>query len=295
MKSKSTQSIIFPFIFLFLIVFTRAVFSQDFELWGLTQLGGEHKSGTIFKTNIEGENHEVVHPFYSVNCGNPWESLCEANNGKLYGLASSSYNNTNGAIFEYDPVLDTITIKCWFDGASTGYEPVGDLCLASNGLLYGMTSRGGLYDKGILFSYNPESDDFVKILDFSGEENGGYPTGSLIESDEEVLIGMTAIGGIYNNGVIFSINIITNSFSKHFDFETSSTGGNPNGKLLKYENNIYYGLAASGGQGSFGTLFRFDFSLELIEVKHHFYGSDGRTPKASLIKATNGKLYGTTE
>ena len=56
----------------------------------MTQKGGEFNTGTIFKTDGDGNNLQVVLSFPAINSGSiPMGKLCEANQGKLYGMNST--------------------------------------------------------------------------------------------------------------------------------------------------------------------------------------------------------------
>ncbi len=46
------------------MLFSLTLRSQSTELWGMTTNGGDFYSGTIFKTDANGNNHTVEHSFY---------------------------------------------------------------------------------------------------------------------------------------------------------------------------------------------------------------------------------------
>ena len=87
-----------------------------------------------------------------------------------------------------------------------GWEP-GTLTKASNGKLYGTTVSGGLvqqnmpYGCGILYEYDPETNEFTKLHDFLFENGwimavGANPQGPMIEGSNGKLYGV-ARNGIY--------------------------------------------------------------------------------------------------
>jgi uncharacterized repeat protein (TIGR03803 family) len=68
------------------------------------------------------------------------------------------------------------------------------------------------------------------------------------------------------------------------------------GGLVQATNGDLYGTTADGGAkggGGYGTIFKITPSGRLTTV-HRFDGTDGASPLAGLIQATNGDLYGTT-
>ncbi len=66
--------------------------------------------------------------------------------------------------------------------------------------------------------------------------------------------------------------------------------------LCHAQNPILWGVnPVGGGVGNDGSIFRADTSGITTDEHNFGYGSDGRNPLGSLIKATNGLLYGLTE
>ena len=59
-----------------------------------------------------------------------------------------------------------------FDNTN-GANPYGSLMQASDGKLYGMTSYGGSGSYGVIFSYDPSSSTYTKLMDFDGT-NGAF-------------------------------------------------------------------------------------------------------------------------
>lgn len=115
-----------------------------------------------------------------------------------------------GSIYEYDYITNTFTIKFDMNG-SNGIYPYGSLIKASNNKLYGMNSGGGAYGKGVLFEYDYLTGIFTKLMDFDGI-NGAGGIGSLMQSSNGKLYGMTLEGGVSNKGVIFEYDYIINNY-----------------------------------------------------------------------------------
>jgi len=66
--------------------------------------------------------------------------------------------------------------------------------------------------------------------------------------------------------------------------------------LVLATNGDLYGTASSGGANEDGTVFNFRIAdgTPTLTTLHSFDGTDGATPVAGLVQATNGDLYGTT-
>ena len=114
----------------------------------------------------------------------PDGGLTQAADGNLYGLTEEGGANSVGVIFQFNPITDVYTKKIDFDGfsAGNGGYPRGDLLLASNGKLYGMTSAGGVNGYGTVFEYNSTNDAFVTTLDFNITNGMSPQYSSLIET-----------------------------------------------------------------------------------------------------------------
>ncbi|MFH2096571.1 MAG: choice-of-anchor tandem repeat GloVer-containing protein, partial [Bacteroidota bacterium] len=251
------------------------------ELWGMTQLGGDFSGGVIFKTENDGENQEIVFSFNS-NCGsNPqYTKLCEASNGKLYGMTQWGGTYDMGVIFEYDIYTHKYSRLFDFDGVVSGKYPDGSLCLASNGKLYGMTSGGGVNDLGVLFEYDISSGIFMKKVDFDGTNNGANPHGSLIEASNGKLYGMTYYGGSSNKGVLFEFSPGSGTYTKKIDFNGTNCGSYPYGSLAKGPGSFLYGMTSSGGQNGKGVIFYFYYTNSSYAIKVNFNGaSNGSKPR----------------
>ncbi|OYT12521.1 MAG: hypothetical protein B6I18_00005 [Bacteroidetes bacterium 4572_112] len=221
------------------------------------------------------------------------EGIMQASNGKYYGGFSyikpgDTYANSDGTFVEYDAATHTIDRKFNFSDPINGLQPEGDLLMASNGKFYGMTSKGGAYNKGVVFEFNPSNDSFIKKFDL--DSLSGYePKGGLMEASNGKLYGLTYRGGDNSFGTIFEIDTNTWALTKKADF-SNATGIKPMGKMVEAWDGKLYGLTSNNG----GTVFQFDITTSILTNKHSFTYNDGTYPQGSLSLADNGKLYGLT-
>ncbi|MGZ4049072.1 MAG: choice-of-anchor tandem repeat GloVer-containing protein, partial [Bacteroidia bacterium] len=171
--------------------------------------------------------------FDYVNGGNPYGSLVQAADGKLYGVTSAGgkgyiiREDTTGAgvIFSIDPSKFIYKKLREFDYYNDGGYAYGSLIKATDGKLYGMTNSGGMNNAGVIFSFDPTQSTFNKLNDFDGI-NGASPYGNLMQAGDGKLYGMTFEGGINNFGVIFSFDPTSSFFNKLIDFDAAN-GANP--------------------------------------------------------------------
>ena len=186
-------------------------------------------NGGLFEYNPDSNKITRITYFDSNNGKNPLGTLLQADNGLLYGMTIGGGAANKGVLFEYNPTTSQITKKIDFNGI-IGCNPRGTLIQANNGKLYGMTSNGGINNKGVLFQYDISSNSLTKKYDFDSI-NGGYPNAALLEYTKGKLYGMTPYGGLYNKGVLFEYNYLNNTFKKKFDFD-GINGSNPYGSLI---------------------------------------------------------------
>ncbi len=262
------------------------------SLLGMTSEGGDG-FGTIFKTDSSGNNLQVLSTFSPNMPGeNPiYAQLCEATNGKLYGMTRVGGSNGAGVIFEYNIFSNSYTKKSEFGGAN-GENPSGSLMKASNGKLYGITYSGGANKCGVIFEYDYSANLYIKKIDLDSV-NGKTPYGSLMEAGNGKLYGMTSYGGTNNSGVIFEYNYTTNTYTKKIDL-SSANGENPFGALIEASNNKLYGVTSYGGANNSGVIFEYDYATNTFTKKIDLSYSNGESPYGSLMQASNGKLYGLT-
>ena len=290
MKTLLLSIILFSFSFL--------SYSQTSELWGMAAEGGDFNAGVIFKTDLTGTNQSVEHSFFkNVGLTPIYTQLCEASNGKFYGTTRLGGVASDGVLFEYDPATEVYTKKIDFLGDANGKNPEGGLFEASNGLLYGMTSRGGLNDLGVLYSYDPSTNNLINLFDFDGNtggSNGSLPYGTLIEAPNGKLYGMTSRGGSNNAGVLFEFNPTTGIFVKKVTF-TGVNGSRPYGSLMEASDGKFYGTTNLGGTNSLGIIFSYTAGATSVTKEIDFNGTvRGSRPVGDLVEGTNAKLYGTT-
>jgi len=278
----------YTFLFLIYSAFSISINAQSPQLWGTMQVGGPFGIGTITRINGDGSGFERI---YSFSDGSPWCTLVPDGGSLLYGMTVSGGSHSVGNIFSYNSSNGAYNSLFSLDSAN-GYYPHGTVLMANDNKLYGMTSNGGAYNLGVLFSFDPSNSNFVKLHDFDNT-TGQYPNGSVMQALNGKLYGMTSTGGTNGGGIIFSYDITNNVFSDVHDFDFA-TGFTPFGNLIEASNGLLYGMAFGGGTTGYGTIFSFDPANNSYLVIHNFNGTDGSAPFASLIQGDSELLYGCT-
>ena len=286
--------------------------ANDGKLYGMTFTGnslGNHlfTDGVIFSFDPFSSSLTNLYDFGSIcglspaggisygTCGgSPYGSLFQANDGKLYGMTNKGGTRGYGVIFSFDPAISAYAKLRDLGSHENGTNVTSSLLQASDGKLYGMSSFGGNNDAGVLFSFDPSSSVYKKLLDFDVYPNGSIPYGSVIQAKDGKLYGMTTYGGSGGGGVIFSYDISSSTYNVLKNFG----GDHPYGNLVQASDGKLYGMSSIGqGAGSFavGDIFSFDPSTSVYSVLKSFNNADeGGSPYGSLLQASDGKLYGMT-
>jgi uncharacterized repeat protein (TIGR03803 family) len=129
--------------------------ASDGNFYGLTSGGGAHSLGTIFEINATTNAETLLYSFGAAGDGSsPYGSLIQANDGNFYGMTELGGTHSQGTVFEFSMPSSESVLYSFADTTTDGGEPYGSLLQASNGTLYGVTTIGGQYGNGTLFTIN---------------------------------------------------------------------------------------------------------------------------------------------
>ena len=264
----------------------------DGFLYGITYQGGVvNGAGTIFKINTTGTTFTVLHNMViGTDGGQSQGDLIQATDGKFYGMAYSGGTNFSGTIFK---ITSTGTFTLLRNLASTdGSGPYGALVQAKDGMLYGMCANGGDHSNGTTFKITTAG-TFTKLFSFTSATDGGSPRGSLVQSTDGNLYGMTSTGGGSTFGSVFKITP-TGTFTYLNGFNGGVSGNAPFESLMQSAvDNAYYGTTSGGGTFGYGTVFKICGGV--TTVLHSFNNTvEGGTPQGSLVQASDNNFYGMT-
>ncbi len=245
--------------------------ANDGDLYGMTTYGGQPTggSGTIFRYNIAQNKYtKLVSLDYNKSGIRPHGELIQARNGHFYGMAGWI---NRSSIFEYRIGEDSVRLVHDFVD-STGRYVYGSLIEASDGLLYGMTRRGGEHGNGVIFSVNPNTYEYALQASLIDSTTGSSSFGSLLEANNGKLYGMTYSGGGSNQGTLIEYDPQTGSLITKVDFD-HTIGRNPQGSLMQAHNGMLY---AHTGQS--GTFIEYDIDRDTVIKTFGFTTSLGTSP-----------------
>lgn len=191
-----------------------------------------------------------------------------------------------------------------FDGTN-GEQPWAAVVQGIDGNFYGTTASGGAFGQGAIFKV--ASDGTVTgLYSFCPQSkcpDGRQPDAALIQATNGNFYGTTTFGGIDgNDGTIFRITP-QGKFTSLYEFCTQS--GCPDGRtlyggLIQGTDGNLYGTTNEGGDLNCfapygcGTVFKITLTGKLT-VLHTFHPGEGGESFATVVQATDGNFYGTTE
>ncbi len=182
-------------------------------------------------------------------------------------------------------------------GAMSASVPVSGLTLAVDGSFYGAARNGGA-GYGLIFKVTFPSPatastagaaaSCTPVHTFTNGADGAYPRGAPVQGPDGNLYGTTS-NGTQANGVIYQLNPSTLAFTP-----IAKIGVPLWAPLIVGEDGNLYGVTDTGGTYGSGTIFQVTLAGQVTTL-YNFQGSnDGGAPRAPLLWAINGLLYGTT-
>ncbi len=265
------------------------------KLFGTTSYGGSSNCGsgcgTIFSVDPATGRQRVVYAFQGAGDGNGPQAGLFPFGGLLYGTTRFGGIDQNGTVFSIDPGTGVKTIIHSFSDGDDGFGPASDFIEVA-GLLYSVTLDGGPLNRGTIYSINPANDVETVVYSFQGGHDDGDGGVGALRDVDGLLYGVTAVGGVFGGGTLFSFDPATRVETVLHSFGGGEDGSAPSGGLTLVGGNLY-GITASGGTYDQGTVFRLDLASGREEVAHSFAGkSDGRVTTGGLVDV-HGTLYGT--
>ena len=156
----------------------------------------------------------------------------------------------------------------------------------------GLINQGGANNLGVIFSVDPVSGVFSKLLDLN-TASGTHPDWQSYASFKWLFIWHDHKGGTYNDGVLFRYDIAKNQDLVCVNFNDTN-GASPNGSMIQASNGLLYGMTTHGGDTTNGLVFSYNTVTNKYTVVYRFPGSIGY-PFGSLVEGYDNLLYGMTE
>lgn len=272
--------------------------ASDGALYGTTYIGGGDGAGVVYKVNKDGSGYAVLHRFQANSNPHPFNRVIEASDGFLYGVSSSPGGITpEGILYRLNKDGSGFSVLHQFGFSTEGASPQG-VIEASDGVLYGTTSSGGLSGNGTIFRINKDGSGLVFLRSFAGgAADGRYPYASVTEAADGFLYGTTTSGGAANFGTVFKIAKDGTGYAVLHHFAGAATdGATPYAGVFEASDGRLYGTTTVGGAANFGTVFGLNTDGSGYTVLKSFFGgtTDAASPYYIGVTEKDGVLWGTT-
>lgn len=299
----------------------------DGSFYGASWNGGAALKGTVYRLTAAGDL-AVLHDFDGQDGGSPVGGLMEAADGFFYGATEFGGPAGYGVVYRIKSTGEFEVLHAFVNDGGT--HPACELVEWPAGTFYGTTGDGGAFGRGTAFS-SDVAGQVTLLHDFTAPE-GSYPAQGLIEAPDGFFYGVAMAEGSDSHGTFFRMD--TAGFVTVLHHFTEAEGGAPFHIVLASDGAFYgsnaasvvklqtsgtltalhpvpgfpyvldrvmqgsdgdlYGTTFYGGALNFGTVFRLTTDGATFTTLHEFTATEGAFPVGTLVEASDGKFYGST-
>lgn len=271
---------------------------------------------TIFSFNV---NTKEITTLFNLEPDNDYPQhqysfdLAMGYDEKLYGMDKYGFYSFNPVTGEYNNLQQSVTdlsslslqtfvandtglvavnpSSLYFElikklDAPLGMDPQNEIIKGSDGKFYGATTKGGKFDYGGIFSFDPVNSNAMMLVDF--DSRNIIPSNVLSEGLDKNIYYTTRGGGGADEGnqrlIRFNRNI--HKLETIHEFPQNIYSWEGSGPLQVGKDSNIYGITYGGfGQSQ---LYRFNPTENVFEVIGYIQSAN------SILFGTDGKLYGTS-
>jgi len=167
--------------------------------------------------------------FTGANGAYPAAALTAADRiGLYYGTTAYGGEYGHGAIFAFDSITGSISLKGSFTDTTNGAIPFAALTAAGNGLYYGTTYGGGANGQGAIYAFDSVTGSISlkgSFTDNTDKTNGAFPSAALTAAGNGLYYGTTENGGEYGQGAIYAFDANSNSYVSTATIQSALNAG----------------------------------------------------------------------
>jgi uncharacterized repeat protein (TIGR03803 family) len=270
---------------------SELVIAENGRIYGVTNNGGANGSGTIFEFNPADESLVKVFDLSQSTGTGCSMHMLETEPGVLHGVMTYDGDGWRGTLFKFDYNQYEFTVLHHFADA-TGGHPNSSFYKTQNGLLYGTTMYGGQHSNGVVYTFNPEANEYSVVYNFTqGDDVGQGPLGNLIPDGEGSFYGIThGNQGAVEDRAIYKFSTETNTYTHLQQLPWGNGWHMVN--WAKASNGKMYGTTYFGTEYNDGVLFEYDPLTNELQSKHTFTGVSGEGPYyPTLLEVLTPKVF----
>jgi uncharacterized repeat protein (TIGR03803 family) len=279
------------------------------NLYGTTQVGGEHNRGTVFELSPSANGtwtETVLYSFAGRPDGSyPSSGIAIDSAGNLYGTTNYGGTEENtgysgGTVFELTPQEGGGWKESILHSFASPSSSVSGLTMDDAGNLYGTANGIEVFRLS-----KPESGEdwtYTSLHTFAPADGdcGDAASGVILDADGDVY-GATVAGGTYNLGCVFEVPAGQGANGSDTVLRSFHRGDNAGyalygGLTFDHSGNLY-GTTSTGGTHNWGKIFKLSPNGDgtwMATTLHDFNGQDGAGPETSMTLGPDGDFYGTT-
>jgi uncharacterized repeat protein (TIGR03803 family) len=265
---------------------------RDGNLYSGTNGGGANDQGATFVITPAG-TLTTLHSFGSSSTDGvtPSGGLTLGTDGNFYGTTYGGGFPSYGTVFKM-AANGAITTLYAFTHSNDGALPIAPPVEGTDGNFYGTTCPlcNGT-GNGTIYKITP-SGVFKTLYQFD-TTHGYSPEDPLVLGTDGNFYGTARGGGTNLKGVIFKVTS-AGKLTILYNFD-GTHGVGPIGPLVQGADGNFYGTTLGGGGPNFGVVYKMK-PTGVVTVLHEMNGTtDGASPYAGLVQATDGNFYGVNE
>jgi uncharacterized repeat protein (TIGR03803 family) len=244
------------------------------------------------------QTFNVIYNFTGAADGGGPAGLTMDADGNLYGVAGGG-DSGQGTVFKLTPSGSSWRFTRLYSFSGTdGSGPNSPPAVASNGIVYGVTSGGGSFGDGVLFGLSPFPHALPNLLSdwterlrysFTGGNDGSQPGGSLVLDASGNIYGTALRGGANGSGTLYEF---TNGGIQVLHAFTGSPGDGTGPLGVVSGEGGLYGMTVGGGAYGTGTVYTLAGGYNVL-YNFNFSGQNEWGSPLHLAADQAGNLYGT--
>jgi uncharacterized repeat protein (TIGR03803 family) len=254
------------------------------NLYGTSHEGGTAGVGTFFSVSTSG-TETTPYSFSGPDGNYPFFGLTLGSDGNFYGSTSLGGSSNLGVVYKITPA-GAITVLHNFTNTGDGTEPNSPPVEGVDGNYYGTTN---LLPGSVVYKVTPAG-VFTTLHTMTSAD--GYDGGGLIRGSDGSFYGASYYGGTNNDGTIFKVSS-NGVYTVLYNFN-GTDGSEAFAPPVQGTDSKFYGMTSGGGSANDGVIYRFTTSGAYTVLHNFTAATDGGTPHAALVQATDGNFYGAT-
>jgi uncharacterized repeat protein (TIGR03803 family) len=263
---------------------------RDGKLYSATKPGGAFGQGGVFGITSTGtESVPYSFPISGVDGSGCAPGLTLASDGNFYGSCPAGGTDGYGLVYKVTP-SGVFTHLHDFAFATDGANPSTPPIQAKDGNFYGVVPSFGPLGAGLVYKLTPTG-TFSILFSFNGS-NGANPVGTLVQGSDGSLYGTTLGGGTSSSGTVFKVSTAGHLTTLHTFAGTD--GGNLYAGVIQGTDGSFYGTTSSGGPNNEGVVYKVTATGKFTLLHAFTSATEGGGPRAEMVQATDGNIYGTT-